>query len=238
MNYIKQLTSAMVLFTDDDRLNTAHVSLYLALFQLWNINRFRNPISINRTEVMKISKIGSRVTYHKCIKDLDNWSYLKYEPSHNPLKGSRVYMFNFETTPEHAVSQPSEQLLGQVVGPSLNNLNSKKKSKQIKTRGSDQLSKSETRTGSSNSRVSKTSFAKPSIDEVKDFFENKMEAEKFFNYYTSNGWKVGGRTPMKDWKAAARNWKIKANEISNGNGQVQKRDNLHTIENKDYNIPL
>lgn len=214
MNYIKQLTAAMVLFTDDDRLNTAHVSLYLALFQLWNINRFRNPISINRTEVMKISKIGSRVTYHKCIKDLDNWSYLKYEPSHNPLKGSRVYMFNFETTPKQAVSQPSEQLSGQVVGPSLNNTNSKKNSKQIKT------------------------MVTPSLEEVQDFFENKMEAEKFFNYYTSNGWKVGGRTPMKDWKAAARNWTIKANEISNGNGQVQKRDNLHTIENKDYNIPL
>lgn len=214
MNYIKQLTAAMVLFTDDDRLNTAHVSLYLALFQLWNINRFRNPISINRTEVMKISKIGSRVTYHKCIKDLDNWSYLKYEPSHNPLKGSRVYMFNFETTPKQAVSQPSEQLSGQVVGPSLNNTNSKKNSKQTKT------------------------MVTPSLEEVQYFFENKMEAEKFFNYYTSNGWKVGGRTPMKDWKAAARNWTIKANEISNGNGQVQKRDNLHTTENKDYNIPL
>lgn len=214
MNYIKQLTAAMVLFTDDDRLNTAHVSLYLALFQLWNINRFRNPISINRTEVMKISKIGSRVTYHKCIKDLDNWSYLKYEPSHNPLKGSRVYMFNFETTPKQVVSQPSKQLLGQEVGPSLNHTNIKKKSKQIKT------------------------MATPSLKEVKDFFENKMEAEKFFNYYTSNGWKVGGRTPMKDWKAAARNWTIKANEISNGNGQVQKRDNLHTTENKDYHEPL
>ena len=214
MNYIKQLTAAMVLFTDDDRLNTAHVSLYLALFQLWNINRFRNPISINRTEVMKISKIGSRVTYHKCIKDLDNWSYLKYEPSHNPLKGSRVYMFNFETTPKQVVSQPSEQLLGQEVGPSLNDTNIKKNSKQIKT------------------------MAAPSLEEVKDFFENKMEAEKFFNYYTSNGWKVGGRTPMKDWKAAARNWTIKANEISNGNGQVQKRDNLHTTENKDYHEPL
>lgn len=214
MNYIKQLTAAMVLFTDDDRLNTAHVSLYLALFQLWNINRFRNPISINRTEVMKISKIGSRVTYHKCIKDLDNWNYLKYEPSHNPLKGSRVYMFNFETTPKQVVSQPSEQLLGQEVGPSLNNINIKKNSKQFKT------------------------MATPSLEEVKDFFENKMEAEKFFNYYTSNGWKVGGRTPMKDWKAAARNWTIKANEISNGNGQVQKRDNLHTTENKDYHEPL
>ena len=33
----------------------------------------------------------------------------------------------------------------------------------------------------------------------------KEEAEKFFDYYTANGWKVG-RSTMKDWRAAARNW--------------------------------
>jgi hypothetical protein len=33
------------------------------------------------------------------------------------------------------------------------------------------------------------------------------EAEKFYDHFTSNGWRVGGRTAMKDWKAALRNWK-------------------------------
>lgn len=32
------------------------------------------------------------------------------------------------------------------------------------------------------------------------------EAQRFTDYYTANGWKVG-RNPMKDWKAAARNWR-------------------------------
>jgi len=31
------------------------------------------------------------------------------------------------------------------------------------------------------------------------------EANKYFDYYTANGWRVG-RAAMKDWKAAARNW--------------------------------
>ena len=83
MNYIKQLSAVIMKFADDDRLNTAHVSLYLALFQLWNLNRFKNPISINRAEVMKISKIGSKGTYHRCLNDFNNWSYLKYEPGKN-----------------------------------------------------------------------------------------------------------------------------------------------------------
>jgi len=34
----------------------------------------------------------------------------------------------------------------------------------------------------------------------------RVEAETFFDYFESNGWKVGGRAPMKNWQAAARNW--------------------------------
>ena len=83
---------------EDDRLHATHVSLYISLFTLWNLNRFENPISINREEVMKISKIGSRNTYHKCLRDLDDYGYLEYEPSHNPLKGSRINMLNFDTS--------------------------------------------------------------------------------------------------------------------------------------------
>jgi hypothetical protein len=32
------------------------------------------------------------------------------------------------------------------------------------------------------------------------------DPETFFDHFTSNGWKVGGKTPMKDWEASARNW--------------------------------
>ncbi len=214
MNYIKQLTAAMIKFTEDDRLNPGHVSLYLALFQMWNLNRFRNPISINRAEAMRISKIGSRVTYHKCIRDLHNWSYLEYRPSHNPLKGSQVYMFNFETTSNQPLSQQEEQPPEQVLSPSINNTNSKNTSKQNKR------------------------MKPPTLEEIKSYLENELEAEKFFNYYTSNGWKVGGKSPMKNWKAAARNWMIKANELKTEKAHDQKRDNLNTSQNKDYHEPL
>lgn len=34
-------------------------------------------------------------------------------------------------------------------------------------------------------------------------------AEKFWNFYQSNGWKVSGRAAMKDWKAAFNsNWQV------------------------------
>ncbi|QJX47809.1 DUF1376 domain-containing protein [Hymenobacter taeanensis] len=32
------------------------------------------------------------------------------------------------------------------------------------------------------------------------------EAAAFFDHFESNGWRVGGKTPMVDWRAAFRNW--------------------------------
>ncbi|MFT2010959.1 hypothetical protein ACMA1I_19965 [Pontibacter sp. 13R65] len=139
MNYITHLTGFFELASKDYRLNPTHVSLYMALFQQWNLSRFKNPISISRAEVMEISKISSRVTYHKCIRELHGWGYLHYDPSYNYFRGSLVYMLGFEkndgkkqkenlsiccTSAEPAVNGccTGAEL---EVGPSINSINNK-----------------------------------------------------------------------------------------------------------------
>jgi hypothetical protein len=95
MNYIKHLTGFFEKVAQDKTLNPTHVSLYIALFQFWNCNRFHNPFSISRDEVMRISKISSKATYHKCMKNLNELGYIDYQPSYNPFRGSMVALFNF-----------------------------------------------------------------------------------------------------------------------------------------------
>lgn len=92
MNYIKHLTGFYEKATQDNTLKPTHISIYLGLFQFWNFNRFRNPISISRDEVMRISKIHSKATYHKCLKNLHASGYIIYLPSYNPFVGSQVIM--------------------------------------------------------------------------------------------------------------------------------------------------
>lgn len=45
---------------------------------------------------------------------------------------------------------------------------------------------------------------------VEQFFAGQgstaAEASRFINHYTANGWLVGGKSPMIDWRAPARNW--------------------------------
>ena len=65
MNYIKHLTGFFIRIASEETIYPTHISLYLALFQSWNINRFKNPIAISRDEMMKTSRIASKATYHK-----------------------------------------------------------------------------------------------------------------------------------------------------------------------------
>lgn len=51
-------------------------------------------------------------------------------------------------------------------------------------------------------------FKKPTLTDIENYINEKdynMSAESFYDFYESNGWKVG-KNPMKDWKAAVRNW--------------------------------
>lgn len=65
--------------------------------------------------------------------------------------------------------------------------------------------------------LKRQTFKSPTLQEVKDYVLEKgynMSAEMFFDYYTSNGWKVG-RNSMKDWKAAVNNWNRKQSSFEN-----------------------
>lgn len=51
-------------------------------------------------------------------------------------------------------------------------------------------------------------FTPPTLEEVRAYCQerqNSVDPERWLNYYTSNGWRVG-KNPMKDWKAAVRTW--------------------------------
>ena len=275
MNYIKHLTGFFEKVVLDKALNPTHVSLYMALFQFWNCNRFKNPISINRDEVMRISKISSKATYHKCLKNLHSLGYINYEPSYNPFKGSHVILFNFsedlkplpksERKPKNELlfEQVNKQALNksctssetateQAVVPSINYINNTNILNNKNVSNLEKLTKNFEEINNldlknENSKEEKSSAKKeeklqPSIEEVKTYFQEnnfpEQEAQKFFNYFKSVGWLVGGKTPMVDWQAAAQNWMINAPKFISNAEQPNRAKQLNTTTDKDYSEPL
>ena len=323
MNYIKHLTGFFEKVSADYDLNPTHISLYMAIFQLWNQNRFQNPISISRDELMRISKIASTATYHKCMKDLTEREYVIYKPSFNPFKGSILEVCNldFYTKPvpkkelkkratksknDQVIEQVNEQVTKQVLNKHqtsskhvpyiniINNTNSINLDKQ-------EISKNENKLNFTNSifdevkesdlkfekekemlafdntdkkqtekscqkklrEKKKKNFSndssvissevekpiskqsKPTLEETQIYFLEKnfpeIEAQRFFNYFESNGWLVGGRTKMKDWKAAARNWMLNAKKFKSRHPELVEGLNpnhLHVTNQKNYGEAL
>jgi predicted phage replisome organizer len=75
-------------------------------------------------------------------------------------------------------------------------------------------------------------FVKPTLSEIEQYCierKNNVNAEQFFDYYESNGWKVG-KNSMKDWKAAVRTWERSEYRKPNSK-KNSKEDAINVVNN-------
>lgn len=224
MNYIKHLNGVFEQFSKDSRLNPSHVSLYMALFQCWNQNRFPESFQVDREETMSLAKIGSRTTYHRCLTNLSDWHYIAYLPSHSRFQGSRIMMPIFGTTAGQPLDHPETS-----GGPAVvSYININKHNKTL-------------------NKHSRECRPKNEHDVIEFFKMNKWpltEGAKFYNHYQGVGWKVGGKSMIEDWMAMAKNWMLRAKELKNVGafgGRSNKKlsaDYLDIQTNKNYGEPL
>ena len=98
-------------------------------------------------------------------------------------------------------------------------------------------------------------FVKPTLEECTAYANEKgfnWDVTRFYNYYESNGWRVG-RNPMKNWKAAMSNWNTKEPKYpqqslfpstsnnknnNNNNGLIQNNYDTGTSGNAEYDSYL
>jgi len=86
-----------------------------------------------------------------------------------------------------SIDEPSITHLSVIDDPSIGHNKSKSKSKSKKERE-----------GLRPTRSDWSAYAK-------EIGWGTTDAESAFDYYESNGWRIGGKTPVKDWRACARN---------------------------------
>jgi len=119
--------------------------------------------------------------------------------------------YNSKENKSHGISHgmSSENRTGDSTVNRTNITNNKQINKETIKDLEDKRSCDSEKTSPSPAKLS-TRFVKPTVDEIADYansigFES-LDAEYFWNYYQSNGWKVG-RNPMKDWRATVRTWR-------------------------------
>ncbi|RZJ78124.1 MAG: hypothetical protein EOO20_28155 [Chryseobacterium sp.] len=91
MSSISPLSIFLSKAQEDEAISPVHISLFISILQCWKNAEKINPIPVTRRNLMRISKIRSISTYHKCIKDLSRSGYITYTPSFNP-SGSLIFL--------------------------------------------------------------------------------------------------------------------------------------------------
>jgi hypothetical protein len=218
---------------------------------------------------MRISKISSKATYHKCIKELIEKGYIIYNPSFNPYKSSTVEIINLDFYTKPITRKMSKQLKNEQVIEQVDELAVNKHCTSTEQVYIDinntNIINSINDINSDTNQIEKLNFQPdfngegqpkkklrekkrynpddipPNYEELQKYFIEKsstsQEAEKFFNYYTSKGWLVGGKSKMKDWKASANNWIINTDKFNPKKNELQP-NHLHTSNHKNYDEPL
>ena len=79
-------------------------------------------------------------------------------------------------------------------------------------------------------------LTRPEITQVLSFFKKNnypdIEGKKFFNHYQSNGWMVGGVTPMNDWHSSAHKWMLNVGKFE----RSEKRESATSGAGTDFSI--
>jgi hypothetical protein len=91
MKTLQPLSDFFKAIEKDYRISISHIGIYAALLQFRADNGFTNPIEAYRYEIMKIAKISGPVTYHKCMRELNEYGYINYQPKRNRNQRSIIY---------------------------------------------------------------------------------------------------------------------------------------------------
>ncbi|MFD2871943.1 hypothetical protein ACFS5N_05655 [Mucilaginibacter ximonensis] len=76
---------------NDARISITHIGIYSAVLRYWQLAGRANPFPAYSYQIIKIAKISAK-TYHKIIRDLSAYGYLRYEPSFKRNQASRVFL--------------------------------------------------------------------------------------------------------------------------------------------------
>lgn len=132
----------------------------------------------------------------KCLDNLSKRGIidviLKGIPAKRHIKINMLQVINLITKDLETSFQKNKKLDCEKIDTNSNNINNNK---------------------NSNKEIYKERFKKPTLEEVKEYCEernNGIDAETFINFYESKGWMVG-KNKMKDWKASVRTWEKSRN---------------------------
>lgn len=208
-------------FENPEKINPNHAAIYFFAIEHCNRLGWREKFGFPTQMAMDALGIKKHQTYIKYFNDLVDWGFFKLiQKSQNQYSANIISL-------QSAIPKKGKALDKAII---------------------NHAAKQSASIGQSNSSINKpltnkpqTSkrFAPPSFEDVKNYIIEReysedissTEAQKFVDYYSSNGWKVG-KNSMKDWKAAVRNWLTKVVKTTNGKPKIKPYNPMDELMGK------
>ena len=92
MGQLQALSFFFSAIENDPRISITHIGIYAALLQYWMEHQFANPIQVYSYQIMPIAKISASNTYHKAVRQLNEYGYIRYLPSFKRNQASKVFI--------------------------------------------------------------------------------------------------------------------------------------------------
>lgn len=90
MDDYRKLIACISHATADSRLSPNHIALFASIIHYSVSEHYQSWFRVSRRELMVRSKIRARATYHRIVKDLIRFGYIRYNPSFHPLLASKM----------------------------------------------------------------------------------------------------------------------------------------------------
>lgn len=182
-------------FENPEKISPIHTAIYFFVMEHCNRLGWKQKFGLPTTMAMEAIGIRSYNTYKKALNEIISWGFLMMiESSKNQYSANIVALSNFDKATYKALDKA-------LIKHGTKHCRSTHQS-------IDSIDKQVNKEQLTIERV----FRPPTKEDVANLFLEKLdeftamgEAEKFIDYYESNGWKVG-KNKMKNWNAAARNW--------------------------------
>jgi len=92
MEQAKPLSAFFAAIANDYRISSTHITVFAALLHYRQDKGFTNPIYAYSAEITALAKLSAMRTYRKCIRELSDYGYLRYEPSYKKNQASKIYL--------------------------------------------------------------------------------------------------------------------------------------------------
>lgn len=233
-------------FENTKRVKPTHAALYFFVIELWNRAGQKEEFGLPAYYAMEATGIGSYNTYKSAFDDLVNFGFIKLiKKSINQHTANIVALSIFDKASNKALDkaltthttkqvESTVQSTDAIIEP----LNQETNKPLNHESGENEFSqptpeKKIEPVETKKNEVKK--FVPPDGQEVELYFfslrgnvwppgEVPDEARAFMNHFSSNGWKVGGKAKMVDWRAAVQSWiRRKEKEYGTKQGNIKNK---------------